>query len=363
MVVGGAALALLLAAAASLACLEIPDYRGSPSDTEAFARWTLDSSTGGGGGSCRCCGLCNGRTECSALSYRPDTRQCLLFSKVASYSNFERSFEQGGPKYFIMPGRSERDQFCRQSSDCTDSTLSCIGHICTDDPTITCRDVLTLRGGDAPLEGFHWGAITGRTLPLNCALDGFTLLMKASAYGLTWSSDNWKSHSHPPADPRHEFQHEAYSIMAEAELIRDSAAEKHFQIMLRGWYSDSMGGGYFEGLNMTLERSTPLLATSPPDPALVLEIQALGEKSSINGTQQVCHQNKCQWTVHGVLTVPYQHGPVYLLTTNTNPYIESDTGPFHDYGTLINAYGDLRWMFFSFVYNHQPDYVQYHIGE
>ena len=110
----GVSLLALLAAGGSLACSEIPGYRGSPSEDVALEAWTLQPTPNGGGGTCRCCGLCpqradcsaisyradthrclcglcHQRADCSALSYRADTHRCLLFGGLASYDSFQVS--------------------------------------------------------------------------------------------------------------------------------------------------------------------------------------------------------------------------------------------------------------------------------
>ena len=79
----GVSLLALLAAGGSLACSEIPGYRGSPSEDVALEAWTLQPTPNGGGGTCRCCGLCPQRADCSALPTAP-TRTAASADSVTS---------------------------------------------------------------------------------------------------------------------------------------------------------------------------------------------------------------------------------------------------------------------------------------
>ena len=104
-----------------------------PSVTLASPRASPDA------GSCSCCALCHQNTACASLSFNTDTQECRLHRVVASYA----SLVIGGKswRYFVMPGRSQHEQFCRHDSDCQKKGDFCRGRVCNNLTKVTCRTI------------------------------------------------------------------------------------------------------------------------------------------------------------------------------------------------------------------------------
>ena len=133
--------------------------------------------------SCTCCALCHREQACASLSFNSRTAQCELYSSVASYATLLPDPEQEWT-YLVMPGRSQREEFCRQDADCRTPGDACRGRICTDREAVTCRVIAGLSGardvfGTTDVSMFGW--LADRETALECdhlgSLAGFTELL------------------------------------------------------------------------------------------------------------------------------------------------------------------------------------------
>ncbi|KAF0292043.1 hypothetical protein FJT64_001067 [Amphibalanus amphitrite] len=82
----------------------------------------------------------SGRQTCASLSFNSVTSECELYSSVASYATLQPDSDNEW-SYYVMPGRSETGQFCRQDSDCVTSGDFCRGRLCTSLDKVTCRTI------------------------------------------------------------------------------------------------------------------------------------------------------------------------------------------------------------------------------
>ncbi|XP_037075407.1 LOW QUALITY PROTEIN: amyloid beta A4 precursor protein-binding family B member 1-interacting protein-like [Pollicipes pollicipes] len=122
---GGAALVPLRSADS---CMEAAWGRGHLGSS-AMAAFSLREAVGG---SCVCCGLCHQNASCASLGFHPWSGECRLYSGVASYGTLT---PDDGWEYFVMPGRSLHEQFCRSDSDCqkTGDAYSPLGALARED--------------------------------------------------------------------------------------------------------------------------------------------------------------------------------------------------------------------------------------
>ena len=141
--------------------------------------FTLESSQAS---SCLCCAVCYGHKECASLSYNEKTRQCRLYDSVANYSTLTPDQEW---KYFVLPGWSQHQQFCRWDSDCQEEGDFCRGRVCTKLTAVTCRVIYETFGagqrfGETIDRMYGW--LNGTEVPLACRMGskyrGFTRLLQ-----------------------------------------------------------------------------------------------------------------------------------------------------------------------------------------
>ncbi|KAF0292044.1 hypothetical protein FJT64_001068 [Amphibalanus amphitrite] len=107
---------------------------------DAAERLQALTISSGQANSCTCCALCYQRQTCASLSFNSVTFECELYSSVASYATLQPDSDNEW-SYYVMPGRSETGQFCRQDSDCVTSGDFCRGRFCTSLDKVTCRTI------------------------------------------------------------------------------------------------------------------------------------------------------------------------------------------------------------------------------
>ncbi|KAF0314610.1 hypothetical protein FJT64_014947 [Amphibalanus amphitrite] len=181
------------------ACLDIPEYYGGLDSSLVIGASTLASPAS----SCNCCGLCHQDTACRSFSFRTDTGECTLYSRVGGYGEFQR--QPAGSQvtqFFFMPSSSGSDEFCRSDSDCVTPGDACRGRICTSEPTVTCRRAWE-RNGALP-DHRYFGYLDGQEHRLYCRMQGqysgATLLLASHNVptdGVAWSADNVLYKLHP----------------------------------------------------------------------------------------------------------------------------------------------------------------------
>ena len=168
------------------ACMDTAWSSGTLSLNTTVEMVTLASPSGS---SCACCALCHRNPACVSLSFSASTRECRLHGVVASYATLEPNDLW---QYFVMPGRSQHHQFCRQDSDCQEDGDFCRGRVCTELTTVTCRNIYETFGA-----GMRYGewpkmyvCIGNHSILLTCrmveSMSGFTLvLMSVRSFGFT----------------------------------------------------------------------------------------------------------------------------------------------------------------------------------
>ena len=169
-------LSLLLLLPSTRACMETVLQNGIiMADTELVVPETTVTS------SCGCCALCHHHASCASLSFNAVSGACRLYTSVPDFTRVTVDTESA---LFIRPGRSSHHQFCRHDSDCVDAGDSCNGRVCTDDPTVTCRDLAETHS--APMNDVYY-ASQNRTLTKyycgnHSGIDGWTLVVRMT-YG------------------------------------------------------------------------------------------------------------------------------------------------------------------------------------
>ena len=146
----------------ALSCMETARGSGRLPASEVLQVVTL---SGPASSSCTCCALCYRQPACASFSFNPPTAECELYSSVASYVTFQPKWEKRW-RYFVMPGRSETGQFCRQDSDCLEEEDTCRGRVCTDLNKVTCATLAETFaiGGNSTAEPCAIGANSTRDI-------------------------------------------------------------------------------------------------------------------------------------------------------------------------------------------------------
>ena len=178
--------ATLLLPSPAESCMETAWKHGHLGNETLLSGTTLTDASSG---SCRCCGLCHRNPACASLSFNILTAECELYSSVASYATLQPDAEEEWT-YFVMPGRSETGQFCRQDSDCLVEGEACRGRVCTERSSVTCR-VICEEFGAGTRYGWYipgmYGWLNGQTLMLTCLMtwsdEGFTQLLYSPYMG------------------------------------------------------------------------------------------------------------------------------------------------------------------------------------
>ncbi|KAF0301108.1 hypothetical protein FJT64_026534 [Amphibalanus amphitrite] len=190
--------------------------------------------------SCACCALCHLQPRCASLGFNPLTGECELYGSVASYATLLVDPEENW-SYFVMPGRSAHQQFCRHDSDCTEAGDACRGRVCTDRTSVTCRDIARWLGagrhpfGDVDVRMFGW--LGGRETPLECdvvdGVAGFTELLSVRAGVRLNSATILELNRRLEPDVR------AHSILGMAEAISRLGAGPVYQLAVSvdGWWA------------------------------------------------------------------------------------------------------------------------------
>ena len=165
-------LLLLLRPPVARACLETVLQKGTMADSELVKEETLGSS-------CACCAFCYENDSCFSMSFNSVSGACRLYSSVPDFS---RLTVDSDSSLFVRPNRSRHHQFCRSDSDCLDDGERCSGRICTDDPTVTCRDLADTYG--APMNDIYYGSLDFTEMKYSClshsGIDGWTLIARAT---------------------------------------------------------------------------------------------------------------------------------------------------------------------------------------
>ena len=166
-------LPLMLLLPSTQACMETVLQNGTMADAELVVPELTVAS------SCTCCALCHHHASCSSLSFNAVSGACRLYTSVADFSRVAVDAES---VLFVRPGRSSHHQFCRHDSDCIDAGDTCNGRVCTDDPTVTCRDLAETMG--ATMNDVFYGSIDRAETKFYCGshqgIDGWTLIARMS---------------------------------------------------------------------------------------------------------------------------------------------------------------------------------------
>ena len=180
-------------------------------------------------GSCTCCGLCHQETGCVSLSFNSATSECELYSSVASYATLQPDSANQWT-YYVMPGRSETGQFCRQDSDCVTVGDSCRGRFCTTLDKVTCRTVADTFGSirHYAVEPTIYGWVKGKQVMLNC-------WMTSAGYGYTailWSVRGFQFDSSTVMEYNLQLDSgkEGQSMLDLAEYFRNSENDPTYHI-------------------------------------------------------------------------------------------------------------------------------------
>ena len=214
--------------------LWLPPLTQACMDT-AWSRGTLDTAVetvtlaSASGSSCACCALCHRNPACVSLSFRADTRECRLHGAVASYTTLEPDDLW---QYFVMPGRSQHHQFCRQDSDCQAEGDFCRGRVCTELATVTCTNIYEtfgagMRYGEWP-KMYVW--IGNHSIFLTCRMmeskSGFTLVLM-SVRSFAFTRDNIGYYNT-------QTESGAFSILDLAESLRHLRNTSTYSLIMYG---------------------------------------------------------------------------------------------------------------------------------
>ena len=208
------------------ACMETAWRHGYLEQTSDLPSVTFASPRAG---TCACCALCHQDTACASLSFNTDTQECRLHRIVASYSTLKVDGDSW--KYFVMPGRSQHEEFCRHDSDCQVKGDFCRGRVCTDLNTVTCRTIYETFGVKRRFGEWAqmYGWIRNETLRLACwmsyAWPGYTRILK-STKGFAFTRANIGYYNANLTEPG------AYSILDLAEDIRLSRTNPTYKMAL-----------------------------------------------------------------------------------------------------------------------------------
>ena len=235
------------------ACMETAWSEGYLSADVTIETVTLAS---GSGSSCSCCALCHQNAACASFSYQAYSGQCQLYSTVADYQTLVIN---PSLNYFVMPGRSQHHQFCREDSDCQMEGDFCRGRVCTDLTAVTCRVIYeafqaSTRFGQWPV--MH-GWLSNQSQIFNCLMTdkhpGFTRLLRNNQ-GFVFTAGTIGRYG--DADPNG-----ATSILDLAEDIRQLRTEPPtYQLLLTGWGLQVLFGN--------VSRSEPVMTATPRDSPL-----------------------------------------------------------------------------------------------
>ncbi|KAF0297888.1 hypothetical protein FJT64_004750 [Amphibalanus amphitrite] len=235
------------------ACQETAWTNGYLSAGTAMEAFTLRP---GRGSACACCSFCNSNANCASLNYNIKSRECLLFNYVANYTSITASSDW---RYFVMPGRSQHEQFCREDSDCLQSGDSCRGRVCTDLSAITCRVIYEQLGSGDRLGGeiLAYGWMNGKDVRLICRMTaewpGFTSIFRNRKSSTSITRDNVRSYN---ADLSAGTEVQAGLEMA--DLMRQLHSEGQYQLRTIAKCSNSPA---FDGELVTearLDRGQPV---------------------------------------------------------------------------------------------------------
>ena len=244
-------LLLLLLLWTSDACMETAWSSGRMDAGQQLQARTIASPQAG---SCTCCALCHQDTNCASISFNSATSECELYSTVASYATL-RPDSNSEWAYYVMPGRSETGQFCRQDSDCVTDGDFCRGRFCTSLDKVTCRTIAVTFGSIRHYDKTPtiYGFFNGKHLKLKCWMtsggDGFTTVLW-STRGLQFDSTTLMEYN-----PQLEDGVEGQSLLGMVEDLRQSESDSTYNIAT--WYND---GGWGNLLAYEAPRDDPVIS-------------------------------------------------------------------------------------------------------
>ena len=154
----------LLSIRPTTACMETAWSQGFMTPESATLLDTITTT-----GSCHCCAMCHNQPSCHSLAVNDASGECRLYGTVASYATLTPDSRW---KYFVIPGHSRLEQFCRTDADCVDG-VPCRGRVCNTLGNITCRVIRDELGagdryGGLAMETKMYGWLDGRSLALAC---------------------------------------------------------------------------------------------------------------------------------------------------------------------------------------------------
>ena len=205
-------------------------------------------------GSCVCCAFCHQQTGCASLSYNSATSECELYSTVASYATLQPDLTSEWT-YYVMPGRSATDQFCRQDSDCVTAGDFCRGRFCTSLDKVTCRTLGDLFGGIRHYDVMPiiYGWVQGTQLKMICWMtqggEGYTTVLW-SARGLQLDSTTVMKYN-----TRLETGVQGQSLLYLAEHFRRSETDPTYRISI--WTHNSVSWTQNSGWSLLMAYNVP----------------------------------------------------------------------------------------------------------
>ena len=242
----------LLLLGTAQACMETAWSSGRMDGDQRLRAMTLPAPRAD---SCVCCAFCHHQPGCASLSFNQLTGDCELYSSVASYATLQPDSEEEWT-YFVMPGRSETGQFCREDSDCLEDGEFCRGRFCTALDKVSCRTVADTFGSirHYSTDPVIYGYINGVDVKTYCWMtregEGFTTILW-SENGLRFNSTAlmqynrclWRTSG-------------GQSLLRLAEHLRKSESDPTYQIHI--WTQD--GSDWNSLLSFESPRSEPVLS-------------------------------------------------------------------------------------------------------
>ena len=279
--------------------------------------------------SCVCCAVCHTVRNCASFSYGNSSGECQLYNRVASFATLT-PHEDDEWRYFVMPGRSQHEEFCRQDSDCQVEGDFCRGRVCTDLPTVTCRVIYDAFGAgrryDTDFGDTHlFGWINNQTMRLVCLMGGrhrgYTRLL-ASSQNFQFDRQSIMSYN-----VENNNSIPAYSILSLAEQIRLTGTGKTYQLSLLK-RSDSRSGKLL--IIFSVPRHEPVLAAFA--------------RPNVGSVQVISKKLHTNWS----FSLPYLpgSGPT-LLTVNADEADGTDGAVAREDGSILWGDWDLPLLYLS----------------
>ncbi|KAF0313634.1 hypothetical protein FJT64_015768 [Amphibalanus amphitrite] len=237
---------------------------------------------------CACCALCHQNPTCASLSFSPATGECRLHSTVAGYDTLT---PDNSWKYFVMPGRSQHHQFCRQDSDCLVKGDFCRGRVCTNQTAVTCRVIYQTFGaadrfGNYISPMFGWLNNTGVLLACRMGSkdEGYTRIFRSYGGKAFDRETMFQYNSELTEDVQH-------SMLYLADHLRHAGTEDTYQLKV---HPELYSGYFYAVIDFQVPRAEPVLSDVP--------------RPGVGSLQTSSNFLRFRWT----MTMPYVPAASYL---------------------------------------------------